>query len=251
MSQDDFKIEVARGRYPFFRTEHKFGHNANVGTEPETIWSEGGLYTFLTDAVSMTLSSSNANDAGGGTGAQVCTVYGLDKNYKEVVKTLTLNGQNAVTLSPDLLRVNRIIVNRAGSTGYNEGKIYVGTGNVTTGKPATVHASVEVSKNQTLVGMWTVPAGYDAYIENVYFSVGGGFEMEVELYIGEHNETMALKFGATITSDTMYHKFSYPLKVSQKSDIELRASVLSGGVHVDGGFEVLMVKHGTSNNWSG
>ena len=94
--------------------------------------AESNRYTFPTAGATMTISSADANDTSAGTGARTVKVDFLDSTYAEFSETLTLNGQTAVsTSSSDCFRVNTMTVLTAGTGKVNAGKVYVGTGTVT------------------------------------------------------------------------------------------------------------------------
>ena len=76
----------------------KFGNNAVVGTDEETIWDQGGIYAYPTSAIVMKCSSSNTGDT-----STVISVSGLDENYNELTESVTLNGQTAVNTTNFLL----------------------------------------------------------------------------------------------------------------------------------------------------
>ncbi len=66
--QSDFGTEVARGSYPGYSINTKFGRNGEIDTttDPEDIWIAGGDYTGFdaTTAEDIQVLSSSANDAG-------------------------------------------------------------------------------------------------------------------------------------------------------------------------------------------
>src|SRR5210317_2657610 len=134
-----FDLNVSSGALsPSYKQVYKFGQNAVVGNSMETIWQQGGLYSYPPSASTTTVSSSNANDTSAGTGARTVQIVGLDGDYNEISETIILNGQTAVTTTNSFLRVNRGVVLTAGSGGVNAGIIYVGTGTVTLGVPANI-----------------------------------------------------------------------------------------------------------------
>ncbi len=126
----------------------KFGHNSAVGTTLQTLWTGSGLYAYPAAATIMKVSSGDTDDTAAGTGAQSVQIYGLDADYKEIDETVILNGQTEVNTTLSYLRVYRMIVRTAGSSGWNEGKLYVGVGAVTTGVPATIYAEIDAMYNQ-------------------------------------------------------------------------------------------------------
>ena len=161
---EPFELQVARGQISYHKTIFKFGFNSDIDNSLETVWAQGGLYSHPSSASTMTVSSSSTADTSAGTGARTVEIFGLDADYNEVSETITLNGQTAVTTTNTYLRMNRAIVRSAGSGEQNAGVIYVGTGTVTAGVPANKYATIAVGDNQTLMCVWTVPAGYSAYL---------------------------------------------------------------------------------------
>ena len=160
-TSEPFELQVARGQVAYHESVYKFGNNAAVANVTETIWQQGGLYSYLSAASVLKVSSSSANDTSAGTGARTVELFGLDGDYNEINEVVTLNGQTAVNTTQSYLRINRMIVRSAGSGGANAGVIYAGTGTVTTGVPANIYATINGDgSNQTLMALWTVPAGY-------------------------------------------------------------------------------------------
>lgn len=134
------------------------GESDSISTSFVTVWGEGTIYNFPTVASQMTVSSSSANDASAGTGLQTVLITYLDTNFEQKQELVTLNGQTAVnTVATDIYRINSCIGVTAGSTEYNEGIVYVGTGTVTAGKPATVYSHMIIGKSFAHNGVYTVP----------------------------------------------------------------------------------------------
>ena len=252
---EPFELQVARGQvgwhYPLF----KFGNNAVVGDSLETIWSEGGLYVYPPSASVMTVSSSSTADTSAGTGARTVSVFGLDADYNEISETVTLNGQTAVNTTKSYLRVNRMIVRSAGSGGANAGVIYTGTGTVTSGVPANVYASINgvTGSNQSLMALWTVPAGYTAYL--LQYDISNGTTSNTPavckliLAIRPYGEVFQSKDVKSLTTGMhVEERFSLPVKVTEKSDIEVRAISSSNSVSFDisSAFEIVYIRNGDS-----
>jgi hypothetical protein len=163
-TSEPFELQVARGQIAWHYDVHKFGFNPDIDDSLETVWAQGGLYSYLAAATQLSVSSSSANDTSAGTGARTVTLFGLDASYSEISETVTLNGQTAVTTTNSYLRIFRMVVNSAGSGGENAGVIYAGTGTVTAGVPANKYATIAIGDNQTLMALWTVPANHTAYL---------------------------------------------------------------------------------------
>lgn len=182
VSTTDFYLEVAKGNVAGHTIVTFNGHNPAVGTSLESLWHEGGLVVFPTSASTMTVSSDDANDTSAGTGARTVIIQGLDTNYLEISETVIMNGVTAVTTSNSYLRVNTMIVVTAGSGAVNAGVVYIGTGSVTSGKPAVVVNLVETGDNLSQTGFFTVPAAKDAYVVNIIFTGTGNKTAEMIIF---------------------------------------------------------------------
>lgn len=244
---EPFELQVARDQIQGHKTLFKFGNNADINGSLETIWSHGDLYAYPAAATVMKVSSSSASDAAAGTGARTVVVAGLDANYNEASETVTLNGQTEVLTTTAFIRVFRAYVVTAGSGGTAAGTIYVGTGTVTAGVPATVYAEIALGENQTTMALWTVPAGYTLYITGGTFSAASNNVAQYVL-----GKFMVRPFGSvfrnaadiTVNSNVFRYDWEIPLAVPEKSDIEARAIALSGtNFYVTAAFEGIYIKN--------
>jgi hypothetical protein len=232
---------------------HKFGQNPAVGTTDETIWAEGGLYVYPTTQTAMTISSDSANDTSAGTGLQTVTVLGLDGNLAEVTQTVTLQGTNAVTLPTSMLRVFRAYGRAVGSGLVNAGNVYVGTGGLTSGKPATVYASIAAGAGQTQLAFYTIPAGYYGYAYRWNASAGGGKAITLSMYerdlVSGTRESWRvqsnLRFNNTVASKAL----GIPRRLSAGTDIEIRGLVDTGTTSIESSFDVLLVPTTPNQKW--
>ncbi len=244
---EPFDLQVARGQITGHKWLFKFGNNPDINGSLETIWSHGGLYVYPTSAIQMKVSSSSADDTALGTGARTVSVQGLDQDYNEVAETITLTGQTAVLTTTTFIRVFRAFVITAGSGGTAAGTIYVGTGTVTAGVPATVYAEIPVGENQTIMAIWTVPAGYTFYVYRGTFSAASNNAAQYIL-----GKFMIRPFGGvfrnaadvTSNSNLIPYDFEIPLAVPEKADIEARAIALSGtNFYSTASFEGVYIKN--------
>ena len=74
-TSEPFELQIARGQVAYHKSVYKFGNNAAVANLTETIWQQGGLYSYLSAASVLKVSSSSANDTSAGTGARTCLLY--------------------------------------------------------------------------------------------------------------------------------------------------------------------------------
>lgn len=238
---EPFELQMARGLVQGHKTLFKFGNNPDCNGSLETIWSHSSLYVYPTAATAMKVSSTSAADNGTGSGARTVLVGGLDADYNEVTETVTLTGQTPVLTTTVFIRVFRAYVVTAGVNNTAAGIIYIGDGTVTAGVPATVYAEIPLGENQTLMAMWTVPAGYTFYMYRGTFSAASNNTAQYVL-----GKFMVRPFGGvfrnaadvTANSNVTPYDFEIPLAVPEKADIEARIIALSGtNFYVTASFE--------------
>ena len=153
---------------------NKFGFNNSVGTGFESV-TDLGTNFLPTSAAVISLVSDDANDDDGDTGARTVKVEGLDANYALVDDTVTMNGTSAVTTTQTFLRVFRMYVETAGSSNVNEGEITASHGGTAI---AAIHSD---NGGQTLMAVYTIPAGYKGYLTMFQGSISKNQEATFEL----------------------------------------------------------------------
>lgn len=244
---EPFELQVARGQIQGHRNVTVFGFNPDVDTTQVSVWPLPSLITFPSIAIQMTVSSSSANDTSAGTGARTIVVQGLDADYNEVTETVTLNGQTAVTMTASLLRVNYAYVATAGSANSAAGDIYIGTGLVTAGVPATVYDIIKLDYNNTTTGSYTVPAGYTAYMSQGLFSTGqatGSTKVEGRLLTRGTNNIRMTAAITTINNGVANYVFEYPLAIPEKTTVEATAIGGANNNAVSSMFILVLIKQG-------
>ena len=163
---------------------------------------------------------------------------------------LTLDGQTAVNTTNEFLRINRMIVRSAGSGGTNAGVIYAGTGTVTSGVPANKYATVAVADVQTLMALWTVPAGYTAYLYQSHVTAActtSNKLLTATIVARPFGEVFQVKdkFGIQIDGGDIRQVYNFPLKFLEKTDIEVRAISDAGtaNAQVSAGLDFIYIKN--------
>ena len=242
---EPFELQVSRGQITGHLNVLVSGTGTSVGTSTTTLWSQNTIYTYLSTAAVMQISSSSANDAAAGTGARTVAIYGLDANYNQINETVTLNGQTAVNTTNSFLRVFHLAVVTAGSGEAAAGTIYAGTGTVTAGVPAVVYG-VYTSGNGSTACIWTVPAGYTAYITNYSAGYGNAITAYGTAFLAVR------PFGSVFDTASQVRvsngsqgwiTFNYPILVEEKSDIEIRANSTTASANVVAEFQIVYIKN--------
>jgi len=244
---EPFELQVSRGQIQGHRNVTVFGFNQDVDTTQVSVWPLPSLITFPAAALQMTVSSASADDTSAGTGARTIVVQGLDANYNEVTETVTMNGQTAVTMTTFMLRLNYAYVVTAGSGNGAAGDIYIGTGTVTAGVPATVYDIIKFDYNTTITGSYTVPAGYTAYVSQGLFSAGqagGSNQVQGRLLTRGTDNIRRTAAVTSINNGVADYTFEYPLAVPAKTTIEATAVGSSNNNAVSSMFILVLIKEG-------
>lgn len=228
------------GRTPLL----KFGTRTAVAANTQSIIWEGtnALYTYLTSAEQLKVTSSSGSDVADGTGARTLTLVGLDANWLELTETITLTGGTAVTTTGSFIRIFRAYVATCG-TGYtNAGNITI-TNNAGTNQLVYIPAG----DGQTLMTIWTVPAGKVFNLLQGTVSTdtnkGGRVAFYTRLNDGGILYPWQIKYRAYIFQGNYPFLFNIPFRVPAKTDIEVRiitpaaAGTTSCGATFEGWYE--------------
>ena len=242
---EPFELQVARGQIQAHSVVTIAGYNSDVDTAWEMITPVGDL-SYPAAALQMTVSSSSANDTSAGTGARTILINGLDANYAIITETVTLNGQTAVTTTNSFLRINSMLVTTAGTSLANEGIIYIGTGVVTAGVPATVYNVIAAGFNNATSSQYTIPAGFTGYlaVARIGLAQDAGTTLITARtrFVGTNG--IALTGPVIVTNNGISTiDFPYPIAIAEKTRIQGEA--IGGAVDNEaaGFFELVLIKN--------
>lgn len=158
---------VSTGKDPKAFIVFKFGTSENITTNFTPVCADL-VYMTPTTAEALEILSDNADDTVEGSGARVVTVEGIGDDFGLLSEDVTMNGTTAVALSNQFRRVFRIVVKESGTyanqtTGSHAGTITVrGAGAGSTW--GTINLKNGFPLGASLIGAYTVPAGYTAHI---------------------------------------------------------------------------------------
>jgi hypothetical protein len=220
---EPFELQVARGNIPNHKSVVVFGYNPDVDTTEVTVWPLQSIIAHPAAALQMKVSSTSANDTAAGTGARTIVIQGLNKDFDEISETVTLNGLTEVLTSNLFFRVNYAYVDSAGSGNSAAGDIYIGTGTVTAGVPATVYNIIKYDFNNTVTGHYTVPRGYTGYLAQGLFSAGqavGTTQVRGRLLTTGTNNIRSTAAVTTVNNGVADYAFEYPIAIPEKTDVE-------------------------------
>ena len=226
-----------------FGTVNKFGQNMAVASDTqEDIWDGGGTYVFPATAL-ITKISQKTNQAT--LQGEDVEIQGLDENWDLVVQMATLDATDTttpVTLATPLIRVFRMKVM----------SLVVGTANISVHNDANDHdyAIVTAGNNQTLMSIYTIPAGVTGYITRGYASTTeatGKEPKSTEIRMWMQNIAAGFTFqlkkalGIPKAGGMINVSFLPYGKVSEKTDIKMSAYCEDEAGNVSSGFDIILI----------
>jgi hypothetical protein len=240
---EPFYLQVGRGQIENHKHTFKFGFNGDINGTEETVWDAGGLYTYPSSALAMTVTTTAGTPATDN-GVKV-TVQGLDEDYNEVSQEVTLAGSGTATTTQTFLRVFRAFV-----SGSQEP---TATLNITNG--GTTYARIILGQNQTLMSVWTVPAGYTAYFLAGSVSLGTANinqYLTARLISRLSGGVFRTQQKVTLEGGSFQQNYEIPLEFPEKTDIEARAVSSGSNNAVSATFDIIYIKNSSVdlNNYS-
>ena len=236
------------GNIAGYSSVNKFGENPDIGVgTTEDLWDGGGTYSFPTsDTVTHIRSAVNSADTRGKT----IEVQGLNANWDLVVQTKATDGSDSTTeveLDTALRRVFRMKVLE--NTVMDE-DIWAGDDDFLVGDAKAI---IQAGNNQTLMAIYTVPNGKTAYMtqyycDNVPTDTKQADSVEFKLWVADRANSYEFQLknsrGIPKVAPGFIHPFRPYMKITQKSDIKISASVIGGSgddAHPHAGFDLILV----------
>lgn len=230
-------VEAARGSFGL--AVYKFGYNSEISTTEEVVWDGGNVYSYISTAAAAVVVSSDAADDASGTGAQKIKIEGLDANYAPQTVEVTMDGTTNVTTTETWIAINRMYVTEAGSGEVN-------AGNITATVGGTTRSQITADRGQTLQAVYTVPAGYTAYVTEYMVTSGATSSnkyLEARLIERSNDGVRRTKSVITLNNTLDIVPFGVATKVNEKHSIEVRAKTSSGTDAVSATFTILLERN--------
>jgi len=240
----DWSINLSAGNLDGVGYIEKFGRNATMSANIETIWDGSNLYEYLTTASSIYVTSSDGDDNPTGDGARTVEVQGLDETYTLVTEDISVNDTASTTT---FIRVFRVRTKTTGSTGQAEGEISVrsqsGGGGTLLAQILRVGTGKGASLGQTFMAVYTVPAGKTAYITQWIVGAGAQNADTTALLVartfgdgGFNSKDIIISAGQQFAKE-----YKIPLQFTEKTDIEVRGFTSSAGNDCSSTFNIILI----------
>lgn len=210
-------LEIARGHYAGGLITHinKFGYNPSVGTSYAPI-TDLGTHNLSDTATVVSVVSASADDDAAGTGARTLEIQGLDGDYALLTETIDLDGTTTVTTTNTFLRIFRMRVLTAGTGETN-------AGNITATINSLQVARIAADAGQTLMAVYTVPAGKFAYLLKIMASVSKNQEVQYQLRTREPGGAWQVRGQMGTFAESLQYEYPVPPQFPPKTDIQIRA----------------------------
>ena len=232
---EPFELQVVRNQIENHKTVFKFGFNPDVNSSEETIWDVGGIYAYPSSAVAMTV-TTDAGTPANDNGVNVI-VFGLDEDYNEVNQEVTLAGAGTATTTQTFLRVFRAYVSGSQAP----------TGNLNITNGGTTYARITLNENQTLMAMWTVPAGYTGFLDHVNIATGttnANQYVTAQIVQRTQGGVFRVMMKQTLSSGGVADfLLRYPIEISEKTDLEVRAESSGSNNLISANFSIVYIKN--------
>ena len=248
-------LNRARGRVQGQTFIHKFGEapDFDTGDGEVTIWDgandgtiDAMVYTYSTTNDIDSVISSSVSDVGD------VEIQGLDTDYVLTNQTVTLTGQTRVAIPTPLRRVFRM--KNVGSTNF-VGNVctYITNAPTTSGDvdlATDVRSCVNNGNNQTLMAIYTIPAGKTGYLRSFFASTSGGSRStnyKIKLLARPLGQVFQLKHVASLVdSGTSHfnHEYVEPEVFAEKTDIHMTAETTESAISASAvacGFDIVIV----------
>lgn len=222
---DDYLLKVARGQVGGGRVIYRFGFHADidVNNPAQDVMPTNGLYEGFVDvAEELQLSSNQASDAAGGTGAQVVRVRGLIKpdGTAEGDRDIVLNGTTPVTVpGGPYLRANQLVTLVGGTANGNEGTI-----SLNGATSSSLFCSIEPGKGQSQYAVYTVPANKTLFLKQTRLQIvrtnGSAGSAETALKVKFFGSVWQCPIAPTVSNSMSYQVDNVWVKISGRTDIK-------------------------------
>lgn len=225
-------VHISANRVLGVDSIHKFGAvPAMSQNQTGTIWDVNDTtypWSAFDTAGVLTIPAVNASDNG-----HVITVIGLDENYNDVSENFTVSSTGTTTGTQTFKRVYRAF----DTTGTNVGNINVQRGGTTV-------LRITAGKAQTLMAIYTVPAGKVGFIVQGTCTCQAGADATGDMfvrYFGQTSFRVGHSFEVSGNGGQYLYEFAAPIRIPEKSDIDVRAKARSNNARLTAAFDIILL----------
>ncbi len=227
-ASNNYYFDVAAGKITGTTHLNKFGYNEGIHTSFEQIWDGSTTYTYNSYAQVVRVTSDDTDD-----NTATVEIEGLDSDYNLAYETLTVGGSDSTT---KFLRIFRALVKTHPTATENAGIITIANDS------DVALAKILETNGQTLMALYTIPAGKTGYLTHFMGSVDKSQDAIFQIRTRAHNDNgifnVKAQFGTFATPVT--YEYEVPLVFPAKTDVEVRGK---GGAAMGAGaiFDLVLI----------
>jgi len=235
-SNKPYLLEVAQGLIPGYGCNHKFGAVPSMSNNTQgSVWDVSDtVYPFNAFGAGSVINVERTNAADVGS---VIRMQGLDVNFNFIEEDIPLNASDQVgTLV--FIRLNRAFM-------VTDGGSNIGDINFEIGVPGGVTiARITEGYGQTLMAVYTVPAGVTAYLLNISATASDDADATISLLKREASSDVfriMTTFELQKRGGGFTQEFPCALTIAEMTDIDLRVISRARDKRFTGTFDMLLV----------
>lgn len=226
-------LGIAANHYQGLAHVHKFGAvPAMSQNQTGTIWDVNDTvypWASFSSAGTLSIPAVNASDNG-----KIVRILGLNANYYEITEDVTVSSSTATATTQSFIRVNRADITNGSAT--NVANINIQKGGVTV-------ARITASRSSTSMAIYTVPAGKTAYLIKGVATCQSGADATGDMYV-RYFDDAAFRVGHSFevagSGGEYMYEFGIPLRIPEKSDIDVHATVRSNNARLTAAFDLIL-----------
>jgi hypothetical protein len=222
----DKGLAIAKGFVHRFSHVNKFGYNAATSSAFETVTDAGGTYSYPATAGTIQLIADDSQDNN-----STVEVQGLDENYNAQTISLTVGGARS---TQQFIRVFRMTVTTA-NTGTTNVDV-INCVHTQSDSTDTTVAKILAGNGQTLMAVYTVPAGKKAYLMKFQGSQQKDQDTTFRLMTRPSGGAFNIKGQWAGRGGQINYDYPVPIVFGEKTDIEVQiktGSASEGGALFD------------------
>lgn len=246
-------LDVARGLAVGVSYEHKFGRNAQIGTDFAPVVN-GGFYRApqVSGATQLRIKAGDAADTADGAGARSVELAGLDVSGNEIIEILATNGASPSDPTSQLfLRLYRVKVLTSGTYATQADHSHAGAiviENAAGTEDWATIANTSIGRGQSQIACYTTSAREEIYLAKMRISSDSVKKIDIALYQRQSVLDTSTPYSAmrvveefTQISGVSEFNFDPPLYFPPLTDVGFLAKVTSGSADVSASFDFIEV----------
>lgn len=229
----NYGLGIAKNQFQNITSIHKFGAvPAMSQNQTGTIWDVNDTnYPWSTwdTAGTVSIPAVNASDNG-----KSVVLVGLDSDYAEQEETVTVSSSGATASTNSFKRLFRAYITNGSATNVAD---------IVVQKGGTTVATIKAGKAQTLMAVYTIPAGKIGYMMKSVATCQSGADATGDMFIryfGQDSFRVGHSFEVAGTGGKYEYDFTVPVKIPSKSDIDVRAKVRSNNARITAAFDIIL-----------